>query len=62
MAVNTLVFQGARIIASLCITAGSVVSPVTMGVFFGAIGLISILLFFQVIHRLNRNRQQQLSA
>ncbi|MET3292891.1 UNVERIFIED_CONTAM: DHA1 family multidrug resistance protein B-like MFS transporter [Brevibacillus sp. OAP136] len=62
MAVNSLVFQGARIIASVCITAGTVVSSVIMGIFFGTIGLISILLFFQVIHRLNRNRQQKLSA
>ncbi|WP_163855971.1 MDR family MFS transporter [Paenibacillus elgii] len=56
MAVNSLVFQGARVLASLSITLGAVITSFFMSTLYLFIGLISIYLFHMVIGQIKRSK------
>ncbi|MGE5704462.1 MAG: hypothetical protein ACM32O_18195 [Clostridia bacterium] len=56
MAVNSLVFQGAPVFASLSITLGAVITSFFMSTLYLIIGLTSIYLFHMVIGQIKRSK------
>jgi DHA1 family multidrug resistance protein B-like MFS transporter len=59
MAVNSFVFRGASIIASLFITIGAFVSPIVISSLFVVIGLLSIWLFKVSIYKIRYSNNEK---
>lgn len=62
MAVNSLVFRGSSIIASLFITIGAFVSPIVISFLYIVIGLCSIWLFKMSISQINYQSEKEMNS